>query len=786
MIKPEYLRLALKLILKNWYTLLLLPALGWGIGYLVAYTKPNVYQARTEFLLKADNKYDYQSNLYKGLVGYDAYAKITNQKRVISSYDIVESVVEKLDIDVSYFLVGRLKKQELYRTSPFRVEVETINSALIEKEIGLTFSKDEITFTYIYGGEEVVVSAPITNIIRTQHFSFRLTFNEKGGKKIQASELSNGEYAIVYHSRTRQVNAYRSRLNISGLDYTSILVLKVTDMNQRRALDFLDTLAATYRDYSVRERLNVNRNTVEFIDKQLEEVGDYIVQGELNLESFKKNNKIFNIEAEEQRYLKSLMAKDGELNDEKFKMSVMNDLIQYVKDSETEFLLPPNYYIPEGDSYLNSTVKKLYEMQLGKMQNLYSLKEESPEIERSGKTFELIKRDMLQYLENSKKAIQERINFINSELGGFEVKLRGVPQTQREIINLRRKISVNEKLYDFLTEQRAKITIERSSIVPETEVIDTPRSQGIISPDRASIRNSYLFGGLILAFAIGAIRFLFFDKYETAGELKTHTELTLVGSLPKVKVMPSFSSKEYMDSELAEAVRRVRTNLQFMGLGADKKSVLVSSMYPSEGKTFTSVNIAYLQAFTGKRVMLIDFDLHKPNVHKTVGLKNDKGVSLFLSGKVTELAEIKTAVNSNFDIITTGPIPPNASELILNDRLGELLTEVKRDYDIVILDTPPLHLITDAKVLMEHSDINLLVMNARRATRNNLIDIEQFQEEFQVPNFGLILNGVKISRWQYMYAKYDYKYAYKYGDINLGYGYKGYGYGYGYGNKGEA
>ncbi|HEX4888411.1 MAG TPA: CpsD/CapB family tyrosine-protein kinase, partial [Luteibaculaceae bacterium] len=323
------------------------------------------------------------------------------------------------------------------------------------------------------------------------------------------------------------------------------------------------------------------------------------------------------------------------------------------------------------------------------------------------------------------------------------------------------------------------VLIERATITPESEVIDKPRSQGAIKPNRTNIRNNYLIGGIVLVAGIIALRFYFLDKYESPADIKLVSELPVLGGIPFVKNFHPFNSKEYADSDLADAVRRIRTNLQAMGAAADKKRILVTSMFPSEGKTFTSVNLAYMHALGNKRVIMLDLDMHKPNVHKTLKIGNNEGMSTLLTRSDVDYKDLIVKVHPNLDVITAGPIPPNASELIMEERLLtyiELFTEL---YDLVILDTPPLHLITDARVLMAYTDINLMIMNTKRATKGNLSDIEEFHQEGVAKNFGLIMNGVKISKLSYLYAKYDYKYAYKYG-----YAY-GYGYGYKYGGKGK-
>ena len=235
-------------------------------------------------------------------------------------------------------------------------------------------------------------------------------------------------------------------------------------------------------------------------------------------------------------------------------------------------------------------------------------------------------------------------------------------------------------------------------------------------------------------------------------------------------------------SPITESFRSMRTNLEYMAPDVKSKVVLITSNNPGEGKTFCSINLASILAKAGKKVLIIELDLHKPKVHLGLSMASEYGVSNILIGKETAKNSILKTSIENLDTILAGPTPPNASELILSPHLQEILDYSRANYDYVIVDTPPVGLISDAFILMKYADVTLFVLNVRFATKSSVNNAHEIVELNKLQNFGFVLNGVRQRRSKYYYNRYSYGYGFGYG---YGYGYgKGYGGGYyGYGQK---
>jgi len=325
-------------------------------------------------------------------------------------------------------------------------------------------------------------------------------------------------------------------------------------------------------------------------------------------------------------------------------------------------------------------------------------------------------------------------------------------------------------MYLFLLEKKANTIIAKAGIIPESQIIETSRSTGVVSPDRQKLLYTHLTIGLVIAFIIVLIRSLFFEKIETFEELKSITHLPILGEVLYSKSAKASYIVVDIDpkSPVTESFRSLRTNMQYLSPDIKSQVILITSNNPGEGKTFCSINLAAILAKASKKVLLLELDLHKPKIHIGLKMNSEVGMSTLLIGKSKpEEVILKTPVE-NLDVILSGPTPPNSSELLLSSYLPELLFYAKSKYDYVLIDTPPVGLISDAIVLMQYANATFFVLNTNYANKNSINNVQDIIATNKVANVAFILNGVKQRKSKYYYNRYAY-----------GYGYGGYGYGYG-------
>jgi capsular exopolysaccharide synthesis family protein len=383
-----------------------------------------------------------------------------------------------------------------------------------------------------------------------------------------------------------------------------------------------------------------------------------------------------------------------------------------------------------------------------------------------------IKQDLLIYINNSRNAYTKIVENVNSQIASNLGSLKSLPGKQRELLGIQRKVDVNQNLYVFLLERRASTYIARASIIPDSKVIESPRVVGITWPDKTKINNMFLLIGFVIGVLIVLIRVLFFTTIQTLEELKDASHFPILGELPFIKNMPSkgIIVDTEPKSRAAEAFRTLRTNLQYLNTSKHSKVILISSNSPGEGKTFASINLSSILAKAGKKVLLLELDLHKPRVQKALEMDPDVGISTIVIGQSEIQNSIKGTTIENLSVILSGPMPPNPSEMILSDQLKEIIDYGKANCDYVVIDTPPAGLISDSIYLMQFADISFFVLNTKFVNKRIVSSINELIEKNNIQHFSYILNGVKRRKSTYYYNKY-------------GYGY-GYGYSYGYGNYG--
>ena len=762
-----------KLLLKNIAILIFIPLLTYIVGYVYTYRLTDVYGSKVQLLIKSNDTYDYQDQIYKGLGAYGAYMDIQNQMRILQSRDFIGEIIDKIDVNTSYFVLGRLKKKEVFETLPFKVKAEIISYSLYEKPINVVvLDKANYSLTYSIGSVDKVVKARFDSLFINEDFKITLEKQYKFSDD-NIKSIIESDYEIINHSRDNMINKYRGGLAIENVEYTSILQIKVLDDLQYRGKRFLDTLTTVYIDYSKRIQLEVNQNTLENIEKQLDTVSQFIQEKEFELLRYKDQNAILHLSKEEDEYFKKYVEYTQSKRNLTKKNSSLESLESYIINLGDEHFLPPSFSVLKEDLYLNKTISKIYALQLDLKSKADSQLPDNANIKNLKNQISGLKKDVLIYIENLKNVVNTDLVYIQKYISQNKTNIKKIPVSEQGIVNIKRELDVNNKMYLFLLEKKTNTLITRAGIIPQVRLVERASALGVVQPDKSKLIRLFVLGGVVFALFIAVVRKLFFEKIENVSELAATTNLTIMGGLPFVKEVDSkLIVTQKPKAQITESFRTLRTNLSYLGNSStnEAKIILVSSFFPGEGKTFTSTNTAALIAMSDKKVLIIDFDLHKPKIHKTFNVDNKQGISSYLIGKHSLDSIIHRELKPNLDVITAGAIPPNPSELILKKEITELFNEVKNLYDYVIIDTPPFGLLNDAIELMKYSDAFLVVLNTKVVRRKGLQAIEEILTKNNNTSLGLVLNGIKKTKFQYYYSKYTYKYNYNYG-YNYGYGY---------------
>lgn len=766
----EDIKSLMRILSKNWYVLLLSLVFFYAIYYIYSYRLTNVYAAKSQILLEAnDQQLNEQSLISENFGGYGYWnqASIDNatQIRIIKSYDLIEKVVLRMDLMVSYFIAGRVKTTEAYKGMPFQIIVDKVNPDLLEQQIEFHITGINTYQLKIKKENKEVMKNGLFNQTYIDADIKILVMNNNITKE-NVSGYINMEYLIQLHSLSNLVRKFQTTMNVEIPDMTNILELTVEDALPERAKDFLDTLANVYIENSIKSRLDLNANTLKYIEKQMDELTEVLTHIEDTMQGYKEKKHILDLGKEEDDYFKKMSEYDALKSRLTLQMASLSSLESYIIEDKDPQFLPPAVYIVNDDAFLKQSTTELYGLQIKMNENLNKVTGTNYAITESRQKIEKLKKNLLIYINNSRKALEQNKQDINEQIAFYVSGIKTIPQKQRDLLGIQRNFDVNQKMYLFLLEKKSNNIISRAAILPNTKIIEAARSIGIVKPNKQKILYFFLGVAMVLASIIIFIRTNFYAKVESIDELKSKTTYPVLGEIlhsDEAENIPIMVNKDSR-SNIAESFRALRANLQYYTPNINgAKTILVSSQNAGEGKTFTSINLSAILAKAEKRVLLLELDLHKPKVQKTLKLVADKGISSIVIGIDTIESCIKTTEVENMYVLLSGPTPPNPSEMILSDKLTEIMEYANLNFDYVIIDTPPVSLITDALVLMKFSDINLFVINTKFPSKASIANAHEIAQLNKKGNFAFILNGVKRKHSKYYYNKYGYGYGYGYG-----------------------
>ncbi|MBK9639438.1 MAG: polysaccharide biosynthesis tyrosine autokinase [Bacteroidetes bacterium] len=551
-------------------------------------------------------------------------------------------------------------------------------------------------------------------------------------------------YQFRFHNHNNLINKYKTLLKIEPVQEASVITISVEDEVTEKAIDFLNTMMEIYIENSISLSKKVNDNTLQFIDGQLNEVEGQLNGVESNLEQFQREKTTFNLGSEQSVLFQRVVEFESEKDRIGIKLKSIDMLYEYLTSNDADMAISPAILAEQNDPSLSSAFNELFALQQKKTNLLFSSTASSPLVKQTDEQINILRQNIMGIVLNVRKKLTNDINSISGQLNQYQSTMRQMPTTQRGIVNISRNVEIYAKIYEFLLETRAQTVIAKAGIVADKTVLEPAYSNGSVRPVLVQTLAVGIGIGLALSMLVIFIKSMFYNFVNTKDELKEITNLPIIGVIGSTKE----AENEYLvvdkfpQSQVAEAFRVIRTNLSYFAPKVKNKVLLVTSSVASEGKTFCAVNVAITLAKARRKVILVDLDLHKPKQANAFNLQNDIGVTSYVVGKANMNQIIKDTPIDNLQVILTGPRTPNASELIVDPMMEQLIEELRLHYEYIIIDTPPVGLLSDALVFMKHADLNLYVVKAGY-TKRDFIDIaHQIVEKNQIKHLSFILNNV--------------------------------------------
>ena len=765
-----------KIVVLHWYWIVLstIVALGAAFGYL-KYTRP-VYASNMKILVKDE---DSRSRMYRGgQLALESMGVISNSNgfdnelEILTSSNISQRVIKSLKLYVSYELDGRLRNHELYKNNPYivdmpenqLVDLHSLIQLKIDRqgdgvhvagEIYVPRSKEPILF------ERSVKELP--GSFNTPVGTITLQRNPGVGAELPKQTMYATIMPLEYAAK-----AYGSRLSVSASSKTTtVAVLNYLDTQPERAIDYLNELFRSYNEDANEDKNEVALKTEEFLKNRISAIREELDATESNLESYKKKNELINLTNDASNALNKLTEYQKEQVELETQLNLVTALLDYVDDPRNAFnVVPSNLGLKDAD--MSNLLNKYNDYVIQRNRLLKSSSPENPYVKRLTAQLE----EMWPTIRLSLKSVRENIltqkRSAEDQHNLFSRRVGEMPTQERSLNNIIRQQEIKVELYLMLLQKREENYISLNSTAAKARVIDDPRSTGQVSPKTKVI----LLGALVLGlcFPVGLIYLLGLLRYRIEGREDVEM-LTKIPVLADIPLAPksldgelSLAVRENSNDMMEEAFRGLRTNLRFV-LSEKENVIACTSCIPGEGKTFISTNLAMSLALLGKRVIIVGLDIRKPRLVKLFGLSSDhRGITTFLSSDSGDFQDLDKQIhhavlNPNLDVLPAGVIPPNPGELISREQLDHAIALLREHYDYVIVDTPPVGLVSDTLSAARVADMTIMVCRADYSPRNNFQLINALHHDNKMPKITLVLNGIDLKK-----RKYGYYYGYgKYG-----------------------
>lgn len=770
-------------IISNWYWFAISLFATIFIAYLFnRYSEPTFTVSSTLIVREDENARGFtaQENLLKGLNLIRNTKSIQNEIGILGTYSLAQRTIYELgeDFAITYIAVGRrgIKELKLYKSSPFKVDENDSIKLPVGLPIFITIvSKDEYLFE-IDGGYSVSQKNKFNQRVELPGIVFNLKYRNP---REFNDNLIGKKYYFYQNSFNSLVNQYKSKVYIEQLHAKgSILRLTSSGFVAQQEADYLNKLMEVYIKSNLEDKNRIADNAIRFIDSQLLSMSDSLQRAEIALQQFRLENKILDLSTEGAILFDKLKL----LQDQKTENELKIWYIKYLKDyigqkKDIGDIVAPST-IGVDDIQLNELLMQLNEVHMQYKEQLVSAKPDNPVFKQAEARTENLKKTVTEKLNSMLEAINIAESDIDKRIAQVEKELFKLPLNEQQLIKIERKFNILDKLYTYLLEKRAEAGISKASNVSDNRILDYAMSENArqIKPNKRN--NNFI--AIILGLAIPSVIILLFNflnnKVNDLKEIGKYTSTPVLGSVGHNKYSSNIPVFDKPKSTLTESFRAVRTNLQYVLRNPEQKVLTVTSTVSGEGKTFVAANLAAIISMSGKKVLIVGLDLRKPKLQNYFETNSITGLSTYLIGKNSAEEVVFNTSYENVFYVPSGPIPPNPAELIESARMDEFINWAKQKFDYIVLDTPPIAVVTDALLTQRFTDMVLFVVRFNYSHKEVLKLVESLRATGSAKSISMLINDLQQKRI------YGYNYGYNYG---YSYGYS-YGYGnYGYGEKSE-
>lgn len=725
------------------------------------YTTP-LYSARATLLIKTDKSSPKMGEEFSEVYFSGGRGNLTSEIEVLRSLSLAKRVAASLVLQKKSYVKGNIKTTLNYPAGPLSLQV-----------INLASPSQAATFD--------------VNIVNDHEF----TLGQAREKKYvfgQPFQYAGGTFSINKNDSLFKETQYKEQILtleslesaafgvLAGLgvaptkDQSNILSISYLSPDPVLAKDIINQLMNEYSKLNVEDKNQTASRTISFINERLNLITRELGDVEKDLQKYKQENNVINLSSQSELFLNNQSEIDKQISELEVKQRITTYLQEYIGDQKNEHEIVPTS-LGIDDQTLAELISQYNQFQLKLDAQLKTTTASNVTVKVLEGQVEKLRSDLLENLKNLKTSQDMQLNSLKQKNQQYNSKINSVPIKEKELLEITRQQGIKQSLYLFLLQKREETAISLAATVSNSQIVDGAIASGApVKPSPGSIKFMAIFLGLVIPIGIIYVKELLNDKVGSRPDITRITDAPIFGEIGHSQDKEVLMVRKNKRDVVSEQFRMVRTNIQYMISNTSKPVILVTSTFSGEGKSFVSINTGAVMALAGKKTVVLEFDIRKPKIATNLNLSRAKGISNFLVSDipVSSLPQQVPGVD-NLYIVACGPIPPNPSEILLNEKMNELFAYLKQTFDVVIIDTAPVGLVSDAYTLGKYADSTLYIVRMGYTLKKQLHFIEELYSKNKLPKIGLLVNDIKASSHYYGYGNYG------------GYGY-GYGYGYGQSN----
>lgn len=753
--------------LRNWYLFVLLGIVAFASAWLFLQSQVPEYSISSRILIQEDQK----NRLVSGPVFgnnanlFSENLAINNEVEVLKSRRLLKQIVDELQLNVRYYTIERFVDEEVFKSPPIKIRfldsakffynkqffIEKLSTGRFEAKI---FDVDQSNGSLVALDTLVASFGRVSSI---NDLKFVVEQNLEFEKEIKVQVLDPLSLAI----------SLSRKLSIEPIIQSEVLDVSLSDNIPFRAVIVLNKLIDVYNKQVLENKNQSTRNTIDFIDERLLLITQELNEVEGELETFKRDNDVpFELSQNAQQFLDRAIVTDDRISEIELQQGLLDGVRKRLDEAEAvdNSLLAVDLTIDGSKPTILEEYNDLINL---RNEITVSATASNPQVVAIDSQISRAKQSLKSWLAFKISDLESKKVFLVEKKYPISSRIDAIPRFEREMLQIIRQQVIKEELFTFLLQKREENALKLASEVNNARIINDPVFDRKLSPNKPRTYIIFMLLGLGIPL-VGMIIFEYYDNYiESREDILSVVDVPFLGEIP-------LANKDYnpvtlvnRKSIVSEMFRMVRTNLKYLNNGKLPKSILITSSFSGEGKTFVAVNIAASIAYSGKKVVLLGFDLRKPRLSEYLAnhKPSNKGISNFLVNPEQELSELihQHKDLKEFYFIESGPIPPNPYELIVGDHTAKFFEELHSRFDVVVVDSAPIGLVADAFGLKDYVDTSIFVTRFNSTSKANLGIISDVIENHKLPKLAVILNGYKKRLGSRNLTGYSYKYSYGFG-----------------------